>query len=143
MVCIQRGLVALALAVVATACGGANDGPETGKELQARGGAARRRDPQGHDARVLEEHPRRRDQGAARARGAGRAGRDHLEGPLREDDREQQIQVVEGFLSQGVNGIVLAPLDASALVRPGARRRKQAGIPTVIIDSALASRRRP
>src|SRR5687768_269556 len=29
-------------------------------------------------------------------------------GPLREDDREQQIQVVEGFSSQGVNGIVLA-----------------------------------
>src|SRR5437762_7520486 len=27
-------------------------------------------------------------------------------GPLREDDREQQIQVVEGFTSQGVNGIV-------------------------------------
>jgi ribose transport system substrate-binding protein len=39
-------------------------------------------------------------------------------GPLREDDREQQIQVVEGFSSQGVNGIVLAPLDNRALVRP-------------------------
>src|SRR6266404_8845024 len=26
-------------------------------------------------------------------------------GPLREDDREQQIQVVEGFASQGVSGI--------------------------------------
>src|SRR5262245_37747627 len=25
-------------------------------------------------------------------------------GPLREDDREQQIQVVEGFTTQGVNG---------------------------------------
>src|ERR1051325_10482345 len=35
-------------------------------------------------------------------------------GPLREDDREQQIQVVEGFVSQGVNGIVLAPLDSKA-----------------------------
>jgi ribose transport system substrate-binding protein len=39
-------------------------------------------------------------------------------GPLREDDREQQIQVVEGFISQNVNGIVLAPLDSRALVRP-------------------------
>ena len=29
-------------------------------------------------------------------------------GPIREDDREQQVQVVEGFLSQGVDGIVLA-----------------------------------
>jgi ribose transport system substrate-binding protein len=59
-------------------------------------------------------------------------------GPLREDDREQQIQVVEGFLSQGVSGIVLAPLDNKALVRP-VEEAKGASIPTVIIDSALDS----
>jgi ribose transport system substrate-binding protein len=59
-------------------------------------------------------------------------------GPLREDDREQQVQVVESFTSQGVDGIVLAPLDASALVRPveEARRLK---IPTIIFDSGLKS----
>lgn len=59
-------------------------------------------------------------------------------GPLREDDREQQIQVVEGFISQGVNGIVLAPLDNKALVRP-VEEAKRANIPTVIIDSGLDS----
>ena len=59
-------------------------------------------------------------------------------GPLREDDREQQIQVVEGFVSQGVSGIVLAPLDSKALVRP-VEEAKKAGIPTAIIDSALES----
>ena len=59
-------------------------------------------------------------------------------GPLREDDREQQIQVVEGFLSQGVQGIVLAPLDSRALVRP-VEEAKRAGLPTVIIDSGLES----
>jgi len=59
-------------------------------------------------------------------------------GPLREDDREQQIQVVEGFASQGVNGIVLAPLDNRALARP-VEEAKAAGVPTVIIDSALES----
>src|SRR5688572_5271722 len=59
-------------------------------------------------------------------------------GPLREDDREQQIQVVEGFISQGVNGIVLAPLDNRALVRP-VTEAERAGVPTVIIDSALES----
>src|ERR1043165_9531972 len=59
-------------------------------------------------------------------------------GPLREDDREQQIQVVEGFASQGVNGIVLAPLDNRALARP-VDEAKSAGVPTVIIDSALES----
>ena len=59
-------------------------------------------------------------------------------GPMREDDREQQVQVVEGFLSQGVDGIVLAPLDDRALVRPVLEARR-AGIPTVIFDSDLAS----
>jgi ribose transport system substrate-binding protein len=59
-------------------------------------------------------------------------------GPLREDDREQQIQVVEGFASQGVNGIVLAPLDNHALARP-VEEAKNSGVPTVIIDSGLES----
>src|SRR5918998_1110471 len=59
-------------------------------------------------------------------------------GPLREDDREQQIQVVEGFAAQGVDGIVLAPLDDRALVRPVADAQR-AGVPTVIIDSGLES----
>jgi len=59
-------------------------------------------------------------------------------GPLREDDREQQTQVVEGFISQGVQGIVLAPFDSHALVRP-VEEAAQAGIPTVVIDSGLES----
>src|SRR5437762_4713182 len=59
-------------------------------------------------------------------------------GPLREDDREQQIQVVEGFLGRGVRGIVLAPLDSRALVRPVEEARR-AGVPTVVIDSRLES----
>jgi ribose transport system substrate-binding protein len=59
-------------------------------------------------------------------------------GPLREDDREQQVQVVESFASQGVDGIVLAPLDEKALVRPVEEARRL-GIPTVIVDSDLRS----
>ena len=59
-------------------------------------------------------------------------------GPMREDDREQQLQVVEGFTSQGVSGIVLAPLDSSALRRP-VEEAARVGIPTVIFDSALAT----
>ena len=57
---------------------------------------------------------------------------------MREDDREQQIQVVEGFAAQGVSGIVLAPLDNRALVRPVSDAQR-AGVPTVIIDSGLES----
>ena len=57
-------------------------------------------------------------------------------GPLREDDREQQVQVVEGFTSQHVDGMVLAPLDNHALVRP-VEEARAAGVPTVIVDSGL------
>ncbi|HKR63354.1 MAG TPA: substrate-binding domain-containing protein [Thermoanaerobaculia bacterium] len=80
--------------------------------------------------------------------GAVKAARDasasgvevHLiwKGPVREDDREQQVQVVEGFLTQGVNGIVLAPFDKNALVRP-VEEASRSGIPTVVIDSGLES----
>ena len=59
-------------------------------------------------------------------------------GPLREDDRDQQIQVVESFVNRRVDGIALAPLDSRALVAPVelAERMK---IPVVIFDSALRS----
>jgi ribose transport system substrate-binding protein len=59
-------------------------------------------------------------------------------GPLREDDRDQQVQVVENFTSRRVNGIVLAPLDAQALVAPVASA-VQSGIPVVVMDSGLNS----
>lgn len=57
-------------------------------------------------------------------------------GPQKEDDRAQQITVVEDVISRGVAGVVLAPLDDRALVRPvqDAMREK---IPVVIIDSGL------
>jgi ribose transport system substrate-binding protein len=59
-------------------------------------------------------------------------------GPLREDDRDQQIQVVENFMTRHVSAIVLAPLDSQALVRP-VHNAIQAGVPVVIIDSDLKS----
>lgn len=62
-------------------------------------------------------------------------------GPLKEDDREQQVQVVENFIGRQVDGIVLAPLDADALVAP-TEAAMQSGIPVVIIDSDLNSPQR-
>jgi ribose transport system substrate-binding protein len=59
-------------------------------------------------------------------------------GPFREDDRDQQIQVVENFTSRRVSGICLAPLDSQALVNP-VESAVQSGIPVVILDSALKS----
>src|SRR6266850_4343725 len=59
-------------------------------------------------------------------------------GPLREDDRDQQIQVVENFMARHVSAIVLAPLDSQALVRP-VNNAIDAGVPVVVIDSDLKS----
>ncbi len=60
-------------------------------------------------------------------------------GPLREDDRDQQIQVVENFIGRQVSGIVLAPLDNHALVAP-VEAATAAGIPVVIVDAGLKSK---
>jgi ribose transport system substrate-binding protein len=57
-------------------------------------------------------------------------------GPLREDDRDQQIQVVENFMTRRVSGIVLAPLDSQALVAPVVNAAR-ANVPIVIFDSGL------
>ena len=137
---IQRGFMAVALAAFAAGCGGgAADGPATtGKDLKATGGLHLAVIPKG----TTHEFWKSIHAGAIKAQreleAQGVPVRLTWKGPIREDDREQQIQVVEGFLSQGVNGLVLAPLDASALVRP-VQEARQAGIPTVVIDSALAS----
>ena len=46
------------------------------------------------------------------------------------------IRIVEQFVSEGVGGIVLAPIDDTALKRPVAAAM-QKGIPVVIMDSPL------
>ncbi len=57
-------------------------------------------------------------------------------GPVKEDDRDEQIKVVENFISQGVDGIVLAPLDDQALV-PVLNDAKARKIPVLIFDSGV------
>ena len=57
-------------------------------------------------------------------------------GPLREDDRDGQVKVVEDFIIKGVDGIVLMPLDDQALV-PVAQEAADQGIPVIIADSDL------
>jgi ribose transport system substrate-binding protein len=74
--------------------------------------------------------------------GADQAAKDlgtvtvYWKGPLREDNRDEQITVVENFIAQSVDGIVLAPLDQTALVAKVAEADRS-GIPTVIFDSGL------
>jgi ribose transport system substrate-binding protein len=57
-------------------------------------------------------------------------------GPITESDREQQINLVQDFIAQGVDGICLAPLDSQALVG-AVEEARRAGIPVLIFDSGL------
>jgi ribose transport system substrate-binding protein len=59
-------------------------------------------------------------------------------GPAKEDDRTAQIALVENAITSKVDGIVIAPLDFQALVRP-VENAVDAGIPVVVIDSGLNS----
>ncbi|MET0386205.1 MAG: substrate-binding domain-containing protein [Polyangiales bacterium] len=73
--------------------------------------------------------------------GANKAGQELgvdilWKGPVREDDRDEQIKVVEQQIARKVDAIVLAPLDDTALA-PAAREASREGIPVVIFDSDL------
>jgi ribose transport system substrate-binding protein len=57
-------------------------------------------------------------------------------GPEKEDDRQQQIALVDNQVMNQASGIVLAPLDGLALRRP-VQSAVQKNIPVVIIDSDL------
>ena len=75
--------------------------------------------------------------------GAIKAGREFgveilWQGPLREDDREDQIKVVDTLVNRGIDGLLLAPLDEKALRQP-VSNAVRAGIPVVIFDSRLDS----
>jgi len=57
-------------------------------------------------------------------------------GPITESDREDQINLVQTFVGQGVDGICLAPLDSQALI-PVVQEAHRSGIPVLIFDSGL------
>ena len=73
--------------------------------------------------------------------GAEKAGKEAnveviWKGPLKEDDLKAQIDVVQSFTAQGVNGIVLAPLSDKALVG-SVKAAVDQKIPVVVFDSDL------
>jgi ribose transport system substrate-binding protein len=119
----KRWLTAMCLALAAAGCGGEKPGGTSGLTVAVI--------PKGTSHMFWQSiHA-----------GANRAGKELgveviWRGPLREDERDSQISEVEGFVSRGVSGIALAPLDEVALVGPvaDAAARK---IPVVIFDSGL------
>jgi ribose transport system substrate-binding protein len=62
------------------------------------------------------------------------------QGPTKEDDRADQIKLVQSAIASNVDGMILAPLDARALVEP-VEQAIAKNIPVVIFDSALESKK--
>ena len=58
-------------------------------------------------------------------------------GTQKEGDKEGQIQILDSFIVQGVDGICLAPIDRDAMV-PVVTRARDRKIPTVVFDSGLS-----
>lgn len=58
------------------------------------------------------------------------------DGPLKENDALEQVNIIERNIGAQVNGIVLAPQHSKTMVPPVERAVEQ-GIPVVIIDSGL------
>ena len=128
------GIIALS---IATGCGG-GPGP---KPAPPEGGGSSP-DPDGHRIKIAvipkgttHEFWKTADAGALKAE-------EELDvrvtwvGPTKEDDRAQQIEVVETQILNRMDGIVLAPLDAEALRRPVQEAVAQK-VPVVIFDSGL------
>src|SRR6516162_1731350 len=79
-------------------------------------------------------------------RGAKRAAADlgaqgitvdvQYDGPSKESDVSEQINIIERNVNRGISGLVLAPQHSGQLVRP-VEEAKRSNVPTVVIDSAL------
>jgi ribose transport system substrate-binding protein len=81
-------------------------------------------------------------------RGSERAGKDLKEklglgvdvkwdGPLQENQTQEQISIIDRNLAARINGIVLAPQHSQSLIPPVEKAVKQ-GVPVLVIDSGLA-----
>lgn len=57
-------------------------------------------------------------------------------GPEKEDDREQQLALIQNLIGSKFDAIVLAPLDSKVMVEP-VRQATAAKIPVIIMDSGL------
>jgi ribose transport system substrate-binding protein len=126
----MKRLILCAALVLAAACSGTKSGEPSGSASSG----------SGYTIAVIPKGTSHAFWQSIRA-GAERAGRELgvtiiWRGPLREDDRDSQVSEVEGFVSRGVSGICLAPLDESALVQPVAEAGRKK-IPVVIFDSGL------
>jgi len=116
-----KGVAKIILAgLIVSGCGSIDDGPVTIAVI-----------PKG----ATHEHWKSVHLGAEKA--ASELGVTILwKGPMKEDDREEQLQLFETIIASRADAICIAPIDDRVFVRPVRDARAQC-IPTVVFDSAL------
>ncbi len=127
----RRTFLSLALGLLSLACGKKQEGSPEG------GGPTEKGKPR---IAVIPKGTTHEFWKAVHA-GAVKAGRESnvdvvWKGPLKEDDLKSQIELVQTFTAQRVSGIVLAPLNDTALAA-SVKAAERAKIPVVIFDSDL------
>ncbi len=75
-------------------------------------------------------------QAEAEANAAGTPVEVTFDAPVKDGDADGQITMMQNYIAQKVDGIILCPIDDKALVSP-ATLAHQAGIPLAVGDSAL------
>jgi ribose transport system substrate-binding protein len=136
---VRHHILILAAVVFLAACDRSPTGGGGGKAQGGRGGSAQTLRvavvPKGTTHEFWKAVEGGARQAAQEPAGAGKV-EVTFRGPEKEDDREQQVALVQNLISAKFDAICLAPLDDRALVGP-VREATAAGIPVVIIDSGL------
>src|SRR5579871_3075532 len=127
------GLIALALFTAAIGCTNSGGGTKTADEAPKSDGAAPAKKWQIAVIPKASTHEFWKSVHAGAENAARELGTVEIlwKAPAHDDDRAEQINLVQDFVTRGVDGICLAPIDSQALVS-AAKDVKQAGIPTVI-----------
>jgi len=126
----------LSIMLLAAVCGCADSGASTEGAAGANGGSSKYRIaviPKGttHDFWLSVR--------AGAEQAAAELGNVEIlwDGPDSESHKDLQINLVDGFINDQVDGICLAPIDRDGMI-PVVRRAKNMGIPVLIFDSGLS-----
>jgi ribose transport system substrate-binding protein len=129
-------VICAALAIGGAGCGDSNDTPTT----QSSGGTGSAGKPIAVIAKSTVNAYWKAVEAGAKQAGDEAKVEIIWTGPDAETNHSQQASMVDNMVNRGVSGIVLAPTNVDALVRP-VDVATQRGVPVILIDSTLNSQK--
>jgi ribose transport system substrate-binding protein len=134
----RRAICLVAIASIVGCSGSSNEGtPKANKSNTSAGGTSAKKRIAVIPKGATHEFWKSVHAGAEKARSELGNVEVIWKAPSRDDNRDDEVNLVQNFVTMGVDGICLAPIDSESLVNV-VKQTKEAGIPTVIFDSGLA-----